>query len=160
MSYPFCRYQGPLLEVLGKPLFRMPKGCCISISLHSPLLGPWEATVIFSHYLVGLEAYSSIFAKEYFEPMFSPGKHVDSPWWNEHSRVQGRNEHSALWLPPASPSLSQILPKTLITSLFLTKDSLTANKIEYEIFSLAAKAFYHLVATCFPRPAFSYWWMW
>lgn len=43
-----------------------------------PSSGPWEITVIFSHNLVGLEACISIFAEEYFEPMLSPGKHVEA----------------------------------------------------------------------------------
>lgn len=43
-----------------------------------PPSGPWERTVIFSHSLVGLKACSSIFAEEYFEPMLSPGKHVEA----------------------------------------------------------------------------------
>ena len=37
--------------------------------------------------------------------------------------------------------LQQMLPKTLNTSLFPTKDDPTANKVEYRIFSLASRPF-------------------
>lgn len=46
---------------------------------NSPLQGPWEMTGIFNHHnLMGLEASSCMFVKEYSEPMFSPEKKMDS----------------------------------------------------------------------------------
>lgn len=86
--------ESPLLWVSGAPAGgHLPKGSCTSISLHSPFLGPWEASVIFNHHLVGLEAYSSVSTKEYCEPLFSLGKHADSPSWNKYPHTPRGNEH-------------------------------------------------------------------